>query len=119
MSNGKFKTPLAPSQNKSRQWLANRFMRKSSFETTPGFDINIELKTNNIKEQLKFANLSSPQGSRIVKKSRVSSKADRILDAPDVINDYYLNLLSWSDDDILAVALSNKVYLWNSVTGTV
>jgi len=36
-----------------------------------------------------------------------------------VINDYYLNLLSWSDDDILAVALSNKVYLWNSATGTV
>ena len=50
MSNGSTKTPLAPSVQKTRQFLANRFIRKSSFECTPGFDINIELKTNNIKE---------------------------------------------------------------------
>lgn len=44
---------------------------------------------------------------------------DRILDAPDIIDDYYLNLLSWSCDNILAVALGPTVYLWNAVTGDI
>lgn len=44
---------------------------------------------------------------------------DRILDAPDIIDDYYLNLLDWSASNILAVALGNTVYLWNAGTGQI
>jgi len=43
----------------------------------------------------------------------------RILDAPDLLDDYYLNLLSWSDTNVLAVALSQTVYLWNAGTGDI
>jgi cell division cycle protein 20 (cofactor of APC complex) len=38
------------------------------------------------------------------------------LDAPELVDDYYLNLLSWSADNILAVALGRSVYLWDAGT---
>lgn len=50
---------------------------------------------------------------------QIPSAPSRVLDAPDLMDDYYLNLLSWSDTNILAVALSNTVYLWNAGTGDI
>lgn len=44
---------------------------------------------------------------------------ERILDAPDLIDDYYLNLLDWSCNNHLAVALGGFVYLWNAVSGDI
>ena len=37
----------------------------------------------------------------------------RVLDAPNLIDDYYLNLLDWGKENIIAVALSDEIYLWN------
>ena len=42
---------------------------------------------------------------------------DKILDAPAMVDDYYLNLLSWSAKNVLAVALGQSVFLWNASTG--
>lgn len=39
---------------------------------------------------------------------------DRILDAPNIVDDYYLNLIDWSSTNILAAALGPHVYLWNA-----
>lgn len=50
---------------------------------------------------------------------KVPSAPIRILDAPDIVDDYYLNLISWSKDNILAVALARSVYLWNASTGEI
>lgn len=47
----------------------------------------------------------------------ISSAPVRILDAPDMLDDYYLNLLSWSSSNQLAVALSQCVYIWDAATG--
>jgi len=44
---------------------------------------------------------------------------ERVLDAPELIDDYYLNLLDWSTSNILAVALGPAVYLWNASTGDI
>lgn len=44
---------------------------------------------------------------------------DRILDAPDIVDDYYLNLIDWSSNNILAAALGAHVYLWNAGTGSI
>ncbi|CAD7088667.1 unnamed protein product [Hermetia illucens] len=49
----------------------------------------------------------------------IPTTSDRILDAPDIINDYYLNLMDWSADNIVTVALGNSVYLWNAGTGNI
>ncbi|GIY65471.1 cell division cycle protein 20 homolog [Caerostris extrusa] len=44
---------------------------------------------------------------------------DRILDAPEIMDDYYLNLIDWSSSNILAVALHETLYLWNGSTGDI
>lgn len=49
----------------------------------------------------------------------IPSQPERILDAPDIINDYYLQLIDWSHSNVLAVALKNEVYLWNAATGSI
>ena len=47
----------------------------------------------------------------------IPKSPDKILDAPDLVDDYYLNLLDWSKSNILAVALRHCVFLWNASTG--
>src|SRR5690606_1860268 len=47
----------------------------------------------------------------------ISQTPERILDAPGLLDDYYLNLLDWSCENALAVALGNTVYVWNAETG--
>ncbi len=37
----------------------------------------------------------------------------RILDAPNLIDDFYLNILDWGNANIIAVGLSDDIYLWN------
>jgi len=49
----------------------------------------------------------------------ISQNAVRILDAPELLDDYYLNLLDWSSDNLLAVGLGRSVYLWNPDSGSV
>lgn len=44
---------------------------------------------------------------------------ERILDAPEIVNDYYLNLLDWSRNNYLAVALGAHIYLWNAGSGEI
>ncbi|KAJ3124559.1 ubiquitin-protein transferase activating protein [Nowakowskiella sp. JEL0407] len=50
---------------------------------------------------------------------RIPTVPERTLDAPGLKNDYYLNILDWSSQNVVAVALDQKVFLWNAETGTV
>jgi cell division cycle 20-like protein 1 (cofactor of APC complex) len=38
------------------------------------------------------------------------------LDAPNLQDDFYLNLVDWSQSNQLAVALGTSVYIWNANT---
>lgn len=38
----------------------------------------------------------------------------RTLDVPELIDNYFLNLLDWGSSNILAVALGNTVCLWDA-----
>ena len=40
------------------------------------------------------------------------------LDAPGLKDDYYLNLLAWSDTNVVALALDDTVFLWDVTNGT-
>ena len=42
-----------------------------------------------------------------------------MLDAPQLQDDFYLNLLDWSKSNALAVALGKSVYIWNATTADV
>jgi cell division cycle 20, cofactor of APC complex len=63
-------------------------------------------------QQGKKENVSKPA-------RHIPSAPVRILDAPDLLDDYYLNLLSWSSTNVLAVALSQSVYLWDAAQGSI
>lgn len=54
------------------------------------------------------------------KKPRAIAKVPyRVLDAPDLVDDFYLNLLDWGSQDVLGVGLGSSVYLWNASSGSV
>jgi len=53
------------------------------------------------------------------KTQNIASNPIRILDAPDISNDYYLNILDWSSKNVLAIGLGEKVYLFNPQSGRV
>lgn len=40
--------------------------------------------------------------------------SERTLDAPDILDDFYLNLLDWGSSNVVSIALENTVYLWNA-----
>lgn len=44
---------------------------------------------------------------------------ERVLDAPGIVDDFYLNVLSWLATNQLAVALDRAIYIWNANTGAV
>ena len=48
---------------------------------------------------------------------QIPSAPERILDAPELIDDYYLNLIDWGSSNQVAVALGCTVYMWNADTG--
>ncbi|CAG9328909.1 unnamed protein product [Blepharisma stoltei] len=43
----------------------------------------------------------------------------KVLDAPSLQDDFYLNLLDWSSNNVLGVGLGSSVYLWNASTSKV
>lgn len=56
-----------------------------------------------------------PRGPR----RTLPAQPDRVLDAPGLIDDFYLNLIDWSVRNVVAVALGPSVYLWNAADGSV
>jgi hypothetical protein len=50
---------------------------------------------------------------------KIPSQPFRVLDAPNLCDDFYLNLMDWSSENQLAVALDRSVYIWNANTESV
>lgn len=63
---------------------------------------------------LKPANATSAQFRR-----RIATGPERVLDAPGLIDDYYLNLLDWSSSNQVAIGLERNVYVWSADEGSV
>jgi cell division cycle 20-like protein 1 (cofactor of APC complex) len=43
----------------------------------------------------------------------------RVLDAPGLPDDFYLNVIAWSSQNVMAVGLQSDLYLWNGATENV
>ncbi|KAL6813465.1 WD40-repeat-containing domain protein [Trichoderma sp. SZMC 28013] len=50
---------------------------------------------------------------------RIATAPERVLDAPGLIDDYYLNLLDWSSGNQVAIGLERSVYVWSADEGSV
>lgn len=54
------------------------------------------------------------------KQPRAVSKVPyKVLDAPDLADDFYLNLVDWGSSNTLGVGLGSCVYMWNGQSGQV
>lgn len=63
--------------------------------------------------------LPTSTGSITNKSRKIPTQPERVLDAPGMMDDFYLNLLSWSCQNTVAVALESSAYVWNADTGSV
>mmetsp|Transcript_8912 Transcript_8912/g.17581 ORF Transcript_8912/g.17581 Transcript_8912/m.17581 type:complete len:545 (-) Transcript_8912:244-1878(-) len=59
--------------------------------------------------------MSSPRKA----KRKIPKTPFKVLDAPALQDDFYLNLVDWSSQNVLAVGLGSCVYLWSACTSKV
>lgn len=50
---------------------------------------------------------------------KISKKPYKILDAPNLQDDFYLNLIDWSERNQIAVALDSSLYLWSGCSSEI
>lgn len=50
---------------------------------------------------------------------KISKNPFKVLDAPELQDDFYLNLVDWSSTNLLSVGLGTCVYLWSACTSQV
>ncbi|KAF1984282.1 putative cell cycle regulatory protein [Aulographum hederae CBS 113979] len=81
----------------------------------PNLDVMSEIYSlSPVKHNSQMMLLSPRKTPRNV--SRVPYK---VLDAPDLADDFYLNLVDWGNQGLLAVGLGSCVYMWHQNTGNV
>eukprot|EP01120_Amphizonella_sp_Union-15-10_P015766 TRINITY_DN8170_c0_g1_i1.p1 TRINITY_DN8170_c0_g1~~TRINITY_DN8170_c0_g1_i1.p1 ORF type:complete len:440 (-),score=58.10 TRINITY_DN8170_c0_g1_i1:131-1450(-) len=100
-------------------------LAQTLFSTVPDCKI-LALRQKQIKNPLEEKNnifaintANNPKIKNNYTNRLIPTQPEHILDAPDIIDDYYLNLLDWSSKNILAVALGCSVYLWNASTSEI
>nr|GEV47119.1 protein fizzy-related 2-like [Tanacetum cinerariifolium] len=93
--------------------------REASISSS-GEETNLSLKDTNItKEQSGLGlDLHTLNHNDVYSYADASSKKSActnfVLDAPALQDDFYLNLVDWSLNNVLAVGLRNYVYIWNA-----
>lgn len=56
--------------------------------------------------------LDEPRYKRLEKR-KISTSPYKILDAPGVYDDYYLNILDWNSNDLISIGLAEELYLYD------
>ena len=59
-----------------------------------------------------YSILSNKKENETNTSRKIAQKPFKILPAPNLLDDFYLNLLDWSSNNDIAVALGNSVHLW-------
>lgn len=92
-----------PSQSRNFKQKLLRFKRtKSNKENQHRAVKNNTLRLNDFRS-LGYSTKSVEKVTKIY--------AEKVLDAPNMVDDFYLNLLDWSDQNVLAIALNQNAYL--------
>lgn len=119
-SNGKESSAL---QSTYTMIIKNEILRKDA-KSSPNFlqyNTRKEISTGDSPYSLSpLGNESQKLLSSPKKPPRKISRIPfKILEAPHIQDDFYLNLVDWSSQNVLAVGLGSSVYLWNAVTSQV
>jgi cell division cycle protein 20 (cofactor of APC complex) len=111
---------LTPSKEEYRARLADTLLQGVQKKRVFSFQDEAVRGLESVQNTVRT--LHTPEDTRASKKVKtrfVPKSPERVLDAPYLRDDYYLNLLDWSSKNILAVALGTTVYLWNADTGQI
>jgi cell division cycle 20, cofactor of APC complex len=73
--------------------------------------LNLHLKSNN--DLISSYKSQTNNNKSCGKKRSISANAERVLDAPELRNDFYLNLIDWSVNNIISVPLNQELFLWD------
>ena len=99
--------PLQPSENKN---LFSFKPKRRNIVQEPSSPYSLTPVSSHSQKLLR-----SPR-----KASRKISKIPfKVLDAPELQDDFYLNLVDWSSQNVLSVGLGACVYLWSAFTSQV
>ncbi|KAL8463322.1 hypothetical protein ACS0TY_034105 [Phlomoides rotata] len=60
----------------------------------------------------------SPTSHQAKPRRHIPKTSERTLEALDLLDDYYLNLLDWGSRNVLSIALGSTVYLWDASDGS-
>ena len=71
--------------------------------------LNLHLKSNNDLMSI----YNSTPVKRSASKRSIAKNAERVLDAPELRDDFYLNLIDWSAENIISVPLNQELFLWD------
>ena len=89
----------------------------------PAPDLTLAEQRELVKPLLRtpsHGNLTTSSGGTSASKVRKPpTQPERVLDAPGMVDDFYLNLISWSSLYVVAVALGESTYMWRAETGAV
>lgn len=117
-SNGTPTPTPSPAKKAYKMEMAATLLKNANAADSDCRILSFKRKENPVSQdsqQLVSSNLP------ISKKARrhIPQSADRTLDAPDLVDDYYLNLLDWSLNNVLSIALGNTVYLWDASNSSI
>jgi cell division cycle 20-like protein 1 (cofactor of APC complex) len=77
---------------------------------------NMNFSVNPIMSSVDQGDYTSPN---IKQQRKISKMPFKVLDAPQLQDDFYLNLVDWSSSNVLAVGLGRAVYIWSACTSRV
>jgi len=60
-----------------------------------------------------------PSEQTVQQQRTISKVPFKVLDAPQLQDDFYLNLVDWSSQNLLSVGLGSSVYVWSACTSKV
>ena len=110
---------LNNSNNNSHHINKNKFKSLLKFSTTNNKNNNnINIINNSNNSFNYFSNKNFLNNNFLfnfnIKTRHINQTPEKILDAPSLIDNFYINVLDYSKFNILSVALSNEVYLYNT-----
>ena len=96
-------------ENKSQKENKNllRYKKKPSSKKNTGLTSMLNMQTDAYYQ------------SELKPSRKVSKLPFKVLDAPQLQDDFYLNLVDWSSQNMLAVGLGTEVYIWSACTSRV
>jgi WD40 repeat protein len=83
-------------------------------------NISKEADEENIKPSFKrLINFDIDDDTYPLFENKISTSPYKVLDSPNLKDDFYLHLIDWSKSNQLAVGLDRSLYLWNGNNSTV